>query len=236
MYFDPIYIMIMLIGLPLILIPQWYVKSTYKKYNKVKSGSAKTGKQVAEELLRINDLAQTVEVKPCAGELTDHYDPRTNTVNLSEAIYFGDSVSAVSIAAHEVGHAIQNNTSYAPIKFRSAFFPVASIGDKLGGLMLFGGLIMMFFLGMPGLGMPVAIAGLLLYSAIVLFQIITLPVEFNASSRALKLFKQYNIVPAAELAISRKVLNAAALTYVAAALYAILNLAYYAYLIFYRRD
>lgn len=231
-----LYILIMIAGLILVLGPQWYVSSTYKKFLKKDSMSRMTGAETARRILQVNGLANLVGIESIRGELTDHYDPRTNTVRLSEAIYSGTSISSIAVAAHEVGHAIQENQGYVPIKFRSAIFPAASIGDKLGMFMLFGGFILMAWMGMTGLGQMIAILGIVLYSAAVFFQFVTLPVEFNASSRALVQLRQAGILQDTEIADSRKVLTAAALTYVAAALYAVINLLYWIYILFGRRD
>lgn len=228
--------LVFIVGLILVIIPQMYVSSTYKKYLKVKPASHLTGAEVAQAILKFNGLKDKVGIECIPGTLTDHYDPKANVVRLSEDIYHGSSISSISVAAHEVGHALQENTGYAPIKFRSAFWPLATIGDKLGMLLLFVGLLMMFLMGLFGAGKFIAIIGVLLYSATVLFQLITLPVEFNASSRAMHQLKEHGFVTAGEIALSRNVLTAAALTYVATALYAVINLAYYLFLLFGRRD
>lgn len=236
MFFDPLYMLIFFIGLIIITVPQMYVSRTYKKYLKVNASSGLTGGDVAREILRYNGLSDVVTVESIPGSLSDHYDSRSNTIRLSEENYFGRSISAVSVSAHEVGHAIQANKNYFPIKVREAFFPIASLGDKLGSFLLFAGLLMMFLMGIVGLGKMIAIIGVILYGAVVLFQFLTLPVEFNASTRALTLLRNYDFVSATEIALSRKVLTAAALTYFAAALFALINLFYYLYILFGNRD
>lgn len=230
------FLLVILLGIILVAVPQWYVKSTYKKYLKEQAQCGLTGYEVAQEILNSNGLGSHVRIEPTPGQLSDHFDPRSNTVRLSEDNYYGRSISAVSVAAHEVGHAIQHNQGYIPIKFRSAFFPVASTGDRLGGILLIVGILLATLLHIEFLGTFIAVIGLLFYSAAVLFQFITLPVEFNASSRALKNIKELGIVQSSELAMSQSVLTAAALTYVASALYAVLNLLYYAWLIFGREN
>ncbi|MEW5822232.1 MAG: zinc metallopeptidase [Cyanobacteriota bacterium] len=236
MYFDPLYLIVMLIGLPLILIPQWYIKHTFKKYTKVTPDSGLTGAEAAKAILKHNGINDKVGIECIPGELTDHYDPRDRVIRLSEKNYRDSSISAISVAAHEVGHALQHKDKYAPLALRSAIFPTAAMGDKLGVMLIFVGFIFMFALGAFGLGKLIAVAGVVLYGAVVLFQFATLPVEFNASSRAIKQLQSLGFVTTSEAALSRKVLNAAALTYVATALYAVLNLLYYLYILFGRRD
>ncbi len=207
MMLDYTYILV-LIGALLCIIASARVKSTYKKYSRVRSMSGMTGAQVAVEILRrsgIND----VQVQHVPGDLTDHYDPRTKTVNLSDATYGSTSVAAIGVAAHECGHVCQHHFGYIPLNIRTALVPAANIGSKIGLPIIMIGLI----IGMT----PLAKIGIWVFSLALLFQIVTLPVEFNASHRALGMLTEYGILADDEVSLSRKVLNAAALTYVAAA-------------------
>ena len=159
-----------------------------------------------------------VTVQQIAGELTDHYDPRTKTVNLSQSVYGATSVAAIGVAAHECGHAMQDNEGYAPLRFRSALVPVANFGSSLSWPLILLGLVF------GGLGSPLVEIGILMFSLAVLFQLVTLPVEYNASARAVRLLDAQGILAGEEVNGTRKVLNAAALTYVAAAATSILQL------------
>lgn len=192
------------------------VKSTFARYSRVRSKTGLTGEEVARRILRSQGIYD-VDVKPVAGELTDHYDPRTRTVNLSQNVYGSLSVASIGVAAHECGHAIQDNVGYAPMRLRAAFVPVANFGSALSWpLILFG-----LFLG--GNGMLVQL-GIWMFTAVVAFQLVTLPVELNASSRAVALLDQLGILSGEEVGQTRSVLGAAALTYVAAAAASILQL------------
>lgn len=248
MYFEPVGLLVMFVGIIIIIVPQMYVNSTYKKYLNKTASCGITGAQVAQEILKYGGMHMGatvgttdgnvghVRVEAIGGSLSDHYDPRDKVIRLSQDNYYGTSISSIAVAAHEAGHALQDAESYAPLKLRSAFFPAASIGDKLGGILLFLGIILVFWIQIPGLGQLVALAGICLYLAAVLFQFITLPVEFDASSRALSLLRETNLLPDEEVIDAKKVLTAAALTYVAAALYALIQLLYYIWLFFGRRD
>lgn len=214
-YYDPTYILI-LIGMVLSLLASGYVKSTYAKYQRVRSRSGLTGAQVAERILSQQGI-HDVRIEHVSGNLTDHYDPRSKVVRLSDAVYGSSSVAAQAVAAHECGHVIQHATGYGALRFRNSLVPVAQFGANISwpliliGLMIRGGQFLVTF-------------GIVLFSLAVLFQIVTLPVEFNASSRALKVLEQYGILGSDEVAKSGKVLRAAALTYVAAAAASILQL------------
>jgi Zn-dependent membrane protease YugP len=200
------------------LIAQHRVKSTFRKFSEVPSSSKLTGAEVARMILDRNGLT-SVPVEAVPGELSDHYDPRTRTVRLSEPVFGARSISAVSVAAHEVGHAIQHAQAYAPMTVRSAIVPVASFGSNFFFIILMAGVFM------QSLGLiQLAIA---IFAATVLFQVVTLPVEFNASSRAKVQLNQLGIIPSNEAAGTAKVLNAAAMTYVAAALAALSQLLYF---------
>lgn len=190
------------------------VKTTFNKYNKVKNRYGMTGYDSARRILDANGL-QNVRIERVKGELTDHYDPRDNVIRLSESVYGNDSVAAVGVAAHEAGHAVQHATEYKPIKVRSSLVPVANFGSSAGMIIA----ILGVFLGIG----PLAYAGVGLFMAVVLFQLVTLPVEFNASNRALKAL-QGGYLSEDELKSTKKVLGAAALTYLAALLVSVGNL------------
>ncbi len=219
-FWDPT--MILLVpGMILAAYAQHKVNSTYKKFSEVPCASGRTGKQIAETILRQNGIMD-VEVEVGEGFLSDHYDPVHKKVSLSPHNFSEPSVSAVGVAAHEVGHAIQHAQGYAALKFRTAIFPVANVGSKLAWPILLLGL---FFL--PGVsfgGVKLIDVGILLFSFGVLFQLVTLPVEFDASKRALVQLNRLGLVAPQEQAGAKKVLDAAALTYVAAAAAALLQL------------
>ncbi len=211
---DPMYILVLLMAV-LCMVASARVSSVYKKYARVRSMSGLTGAQAAMEILRRNGISD-VAVQHVPGNLTDHYDPRTKTVNLSDATYGSNSVAAVSVAAHECGHVLQHHTSYLPLKIRTAIVPAANIGSKAG--------IPILILGMFLSLRPLITLGILVFSLAVLFQVVTLPVEFNASNRAMVMLEEYGILGHEEVADSRKVLSAAAMTYVASAASAVVQL------------
>ena len=212
--FDPTMILV-LIGAALSMWASSRVNSTYRKYSQVRSMTGMTGAQAAQNILRSQGIYD-VTVRPVAGQLTDHYDPRTKTVNLSQAVYGESSVAAIGVAAHECGHAIQENVGYSPLRLRAAFVPLASLGSKLSWPLILIGL----FIGMT----PFIEVGIWMFVLAVLFQLITLPVEFNASRRAVGILDESGILRGQEVEATRKVLGAAALTYVAAAAASILQL------------
>lgn len=205
-FFDPTMILL-LIGTALSAAASFWVNSTFSKYSKVGSMTGMTGEEAARRILNSQGIYD-VAVRPVAGELTDHYDPRSKTVFLSEAVYRRASVASLGVAAHECGHAIQDNVGYVPIRMRAAFLPVASFGSRWSWPLIFLGLIL------GGSNMLTQI-GIWMFVAVVLFQVITLPVEFNASSRAVALLDQLGILGGQEVGQTRNVLTAAALTYVA---------------------
>lgn len=213
-YFDPTMILV-LIGAVLSMWASARVQNTFRKYSRVRSGTGLTGAQVAKKLLHSQGIYD-VAIQSAQGHLTDHYDPRTRTVKLSEDVYNQTSVAALGVAAHECGHAIQHNVGYLPLTLRSAFVPVANFGSKLAWPLIVLGL----FISMT----PLIEIGIWMFVLAVLFQVITLPVEFNASGRALKLLNSTGIMPGGEVREAKKVLSAAALTYVAAAAASILQL------------
>ena len=214
-YYDPTYMLIVISAL-ISLFAQFLVNSRFSKYSRVRSRSGMTGAQAAERILQSQGIYD-VAIQRVSGKLTDHYDPRNKTLNLSDAVYASTSVAAVGVAAHECGHAIQHARGYAPLSFRSALVPVANIGSQLSWLFI----ILGIFLGGSH---TLIMIGILMFSAAVLFQLVTLPVEFNASGRALKLLSETGILQKDEVSDTRKVLSAAALTYVAAAATAVLQL------------
>ena len=212
--FDSTYLLLIL-GMVLSLIASGKMKSTFAKYKKVPGASRMTGAQAAQRILQAAGIYD-VRIVPIAGSLTDHYDPRSKQLALSQDVYGQTSVAAVGVAAHECGHAIQHATNYAPLAWRSAIVPVANIGANLAWPIFLAGL----FLSMR----PLLTVGILLFSLAVLFQLVTLPVELDASSRALKMLQSTGILGTDETKAAKKVLTAAAMTYVAALAASILQL------------
>ena len=216
--FDITYIFV-IIGMLITLIASWRMKATFAKYERVASQSGLTGRDVAERILRANGIYD-VSVRPVSGRLTDHYDPRDKTVSLSEVIYGSTSVAAIAVAAHECGHAIQDNVGYVPLNLRSAFVPVANWGSRLSWPLIFVG----FLLGYGNISNILIQIGIAMFLLAVIFQIITLPVEFDASRRALIELENNEILLDKEDKSARKVLFAAAMTYVAAAATGVLQM------------
>ena len=215
-YFDWTYILVV-IGLVLSLAASAKVNGTFSKYSRTWSRSGITGAEAARQILNANGIYD-VTVRQVPGNLTDHFDPRSRTVNLSAAVYGSTSFSAIGVAAHECGHVIQDAREYVPLKIRAALVPVANIGSNLAIPLIILGVII------GGVGSPLAEIGILMFSLAVLFQLVTLPVEFNASSRALKILGDSRILAEDEVKKAREVLGSAALTYVAAAASSILQL------------
>ena len=216
-YWDPTYILVV-IGAVICMIASARVKGTFNKYSQLRSMSGMNGAQVAQRVLQAAGIYD-VQVRHVSGSLTDHYDPRTKTVNLSDPVYNATSVAALGVAAHECGHAIQHAKSYAPLSIRSALVPIANFGSMLAWPVILIGLL--FNTRSSGLIIDI---GILLFSAAVLFQLVTLPVEFDASRRALVMLRTQGILADDELKYTRRVLKSAALTYVASAAAAILQL------------
>lgn len=214
-YFDPTYILIIIAAI-ISLIAQWRVNSAFSKYSRVASMSGMTGAQAARMILQSNGI-NDVSVQRISGKLTDHYNPSTKVLNLSESVYGSTSVAAIGVAAHECGHAIQHARGYFPLSLRTALVPVANIGSQLSWVFIIVGAILSF-------NQTLITIGIIMFSAAVLFQLVTLPVEFNASARALEQLESNGILYMDEVSQTRKVLSAAALTYVAAAATAILQL------------
>lgn len=216
-YWDPTYILVV-IGAVICMIASARVKGTFNKYSQLRSMSGMNGAQVAQRVLQAAGIYD-VQVRHVSGSLTDHYNPRTKTVNLSDPVYNATSVAALGVAAHECGHAIQHAKSYAPLSIRSALVPIANFGSMLAWPVILIGL----FFNTRSSGLIIDI-GILLFSAAVLFQLVTLPVEFDASRRALVMLRTQGILADDELKYTRRVLKSAALTYVASAAAAILQL------------
>lgn len=202
------------IGAIIMIFAQIKVNSTYSKYEKISNSRGITGAVVAREILDRNGL-HNVQIRQVNGKLSDHYDPRNKTVNLSQSIYSGTSIAALAVASHECGHAIQHKMNYRPLVFRNAIIPFCNVGQSLGWIAVFIGLL----LGETG----IAWIGVILMSGILLFQIVTLPVEFDASSRALQILKA-NYLTSSEYSGAKSMLSAAAFTYVAAMLSTVLSL------------
>lgn len=215
MFYDPTYLLV-LIGIVITLAASSRVKTTYAKYAKVKSNSGLTGAEAAKRILQASGIYD-VRIERASGHLTDHYDPRKKILSLSDSVYSGNNIAAIGVAAHECGHAIQDQTEYIPLRFRGFLVPVANFGSTLAWPLIIIGLVLGGFESLITIG-------ILLFSIAVLFQIVTLPVEFNASKRAVYMLSQTGILYEDELNKTRKVLHAAALTYVAGAAASILQL------------
>lgn len=214
LYFDST-MLLLIPAIILSLYAQSKVKSTYNIYSREGLQSGMTGAQVARMVLDRSGL-QNVEIERIAGNLTDHYDPRTKVLRLSDEVYSRPTIASAGVAAHEAGHALQDQVEYGPLKLRSFMVPFASFGSKFSMIIIIAGLIFRF-VGLIDLG-------IILFSMVVLFQLFTLPVEFNASSRALVVLGEYQILTSEEVPKAKKVLDAAALTYVAAAFSSIMTL------------
>ena len=215
-YFDPTYLLV-IIGAVISMIASARVKSTYSKYSQMRSRTNMTGAQAAQRVLSSAGIYD-VRIQHVAGNLTDHYDPRNKTLNLSDSVYGSASVAAIGVAAHECGHAIQHQQGYSPLNIRSALVPAANFGSAVSWPLIILGIIF------GGAGSLFCQIGIVLFSAAVLFQLVTLPVEFNASSRAVRILGDTGILSEQELPYTKKVLKAAALTYGAGAAAAILQL------------
>lgn len=224
-YIDPLYLILAAPGLLLGLWAQWRVKSTFRRYSEVGTSRGMSGAEIAASILQVKGI-HDVRIEPVEGFLSDHYDPRHKTLRLSPDVYHGRSVSAAGVAAHEVGHAIQHAERYAFLGMRSALVPAMSFASPLAVPIIIGGFLLSSFVG-TGVGQLVTIAGLGLFAVVVLFQLVTLPVEFDASRRALAAIQGGGILHGQEVQGAKNVLSAAAWTYVAAAVSAILTLLYF---------
>ena len=216
--FDPVYFVFLAPAFILSLWASVKVKSTFARFAKVRSMRGITGAQAAAEIMRANGV-NDVDIQPARGFLSDHYDPTKKVLRLSKDVYGGSSLSAIGVAAHEAGHALQHAERYSPLMLRNAIVPVTSIGSNLSMPLIFIG----FFMG----SLALLKLGIVFFSLVVFFQLVTLPVEFNASRRALAAVTEIGIVSREEAVGSQKVLSAAAMTYVAAAITAVLQLVYF---------
>jgi Zn-dependent membrane protease YugP len=226
MFFDPMYLVLMVPGILLTLWAQNKVKGTYRRYSQIPSTMGMTGAQVAQTILTKMGVSG-VSVEPIAGELTDHYDPSAKAVRLSQGIYNSKSLAAAAVAAHECGHVLQDVDNYQFMNVRAALVPAVNLGSRLGPILIVAGLVLNF--------VGLAWLGIIFFAAVLLFHVVTLPVEFDASRRALRLIDEYGILQGEENKGARAVLQAAAFTYVATAFYALLNLLYYVFLLTNRR-
>ena len=227
-----LWLLLALPGLLLGLWAQYKVKSAFSKYSKIKNSRGMTGAQAARAMLDHYGLFD-VRIEETKGMLSDHYDPREKVLRLSPDVGRSPSIAAVGVAAHEAGHALQDAKNYAPLKLRSAIVPAVQFGSWLGPLLFMGGLLLQTFLGR--FGFNIALIGLILFAITAVFTIVTLPVEFDASKRAKQELVAMGILGQQEMVGVNKTLNAAALTYVAAAVAAIGQVLYYAFLLFGRR-
>lgn len=212
------YLPILIIAVVLGLVTQWFVNSSYRRYSQVDLATGQSGAEVARRMLDSEGLHH-VGIEMVPGHLTDHYDPRADVLRLSKDVYTGRTVAAAGVAAHEAGHAVQHARGFAAARLRQVLVPTANIGSSLAFPLILGGL----FVGMTGL----ITLGVLMFAGAVLFQVVTLPVEFDASRRALASLNAGNVLPGDQVAGARTVLTAAALTYIAATLVAILQLLYF---------
>jgi uncharacterized protein len=223
MYFDIMQLVFIAPALLLAMLAQFWLSSAYRSMSQVRARM--TGFEAARRILDHNGL-QNVEIEQVAGHLSDHYDPSAKVLRLSRDVFAGSSMVSVGVAAHEAGHAIQDARRYAPLVIRNLAVPAANFGSSIGTILLMVGM-MMAFSAMAKLGTWVFLAGIILFGATVVFQLINLPVEFDASSRAKTELVNLGIISGPELPYVSRVLNAAALTYVAATLQAVLTMAYY---------
>jgi len=226
-FFDPIYLIFMIPAFILMGITSWYVRHANAKWSQIRASSGLTGHQAAQRLLSTGSL-YGVQIQGVEGNLTDHYDPRNKTLYLSPGVSNSPSVASVAIAAHELGHAMQDADEYIPLRFRSAIVPMVNIGSNLGWILIMVGLL----LRSTNIGINLAWLGVLFFAGGAVFALATLPVEFNASARAKQLLAQTGIIQTdEEMRGVNTVLNAAALTYVAGLVTAVLQLLYYVFLV-----
>ena len=227
-FFDPLYLIFMIPAFVLMGITSWYVRQSYKKWSQIRAGSGLNGQQAAQRLIANGNL-YGVQVQGTSGELSDHYDPRNKTLYLSNGVANSPSVASVAIAAHELGHAMQDAQDYLPLRFRASIVPLVNIGSNFGWILIMVGLV---FLRSTALGLNIAWLGVLFFAGGAVFALATLPVEFDASARAKQLLRETGIIQTdEEMRGVNQVLNAAALTYVAGLVTAVLQLLYYILLV-----
>ena len=217
-YYDPYYWMLLVPAMLIALLAQINVSSTFNRYSRIASRRGLTGAQAAEEVLRAHGV-YGVRITRVSGKLTDHYDPKTNTIRLSDAVYGSTSIASVGVAAHEAGHAVQYAQEYGPIKLRGAIIPVCNFSSQIS--------ILLIILGFALYSRPLFAVGVVLFAVAAFFQVVTLPVEFNASRRAIQSLRDTHMLDDQELRGAKKVLGAAAMTYVAALLVSIAHLLRY---------
>ncbi|MDD4801611.1 MAG: zinc metallopeptidase [Syntrophomonas sp.] len=213
------YLIFILPALLLSFYAQFKVKSTFNQYSQVRSSRGYTGADIARAILQRNGMSNSVGIQPIAGSLSDNYDPRTHTVNLSETVYGSNSIAAIGVAAHEVGHAIQHNQKYGPLELRHSLVPVTNLASSASFPIILIGMLMN--------SLDLLLLGIILFTAVVIFQLVTLPVELNASRRAVLQLADTGMISNDEIPMVKKVLGAAALTYLAATLSAVSSLLYY---------
>ncbi len=231
MFFHPS-MLLLLPGMLLVWWAQQRVQGTYDKYSQVQSSMGMTGAEVAEAILKRMGVTH-ISVEPVAGVLSDHYDPSAKAVRLSEVVYGSTSLAAAAVAAHECGHVLQDVEGYQAMNLRSALVPAVNIGAQFGPMLIMGG---MMFGALKGISLLFVYVGLILFASSLVFHIVTLPVEFDASARALRMIDEFGILQGEENKGAKKVLNAAAFTYVATALYSLLQVMQYIIMIFFSGD
>jgi uncharacterized protein len=231
MFFHPS-MLLLLPGMLLVWWAQQRVQGTYDKYSQVQSSMGMTGAEVAETILKRMGVNH-VSVEPVAGVLSDHYDPSAKAVRLSEVVYGSTSLAAAAVAAHECGHVLQDVEGYQAMNLRSALVPAVNIGAQFGPMLIMGGIM---FGALKGISLLFVYVGLILFASSLVFHIVTLPVEFDASARALRMIDEFGILQGEENKGAKKVLNAAAFTYVATALYSLLQVMQYIIMIFFSGD
>ena len=233
MIFDPMYFVYLVPAILLALWAQARVKSAFARASKVRASSGLSGAEAAQRILDAHGITN-VSVEPVRSFLGDHYDPRHKVLRLSPDVFHGRSLASVGIAAHEVGHAVQDAAAYAPLAIRNGLVPMASVGSQLAFLLIIAGLMLSYMVG--AFGTQLAVVGVGLFGVVVLFQVVNLPVEFNASSRARGMLVSQGIITVGEEPVVAQVLNAAAMTYVAATITALMQFLYYASLVLGRRN
>jgi Zn-dependent membrane protease YugP len=231
---DPTFLIFIIPAMILGFIAQAAVRGRFNKYSQVRTSRGLTGAQAAREILDSNGLYD-VKIEEARGLLSDHYDPRSRTLRLSKDVAYSPSVAAVGVAAHEAGHALQHAKGYMPLQIRSAMVPTVQFGTWLGPLIILGGIMLEALMGAYALGNAIAWFGVALFGLVAVFSFVTLPVELDATARAKKLLYQYNIVDRRELGGVNKVLNAAAWTYVVAAIAALLQVLRWVFILMGRR-